>query len=92
MCIDNVSPTEFETNSNTESINISNEQLECLSKRLLPEMRKFFANETVRHEFDEWKKINVRKTYQKIMTWNYNYRRYLFHQNCCNFIVSRAVL
>jgi len=43
-------------NEQTQGIEISNEQIEILARRLLPEIKKFFANEDIRKEFEEWQK------------------------------------
>jgi len=44
----------------TQSIEVSEKQIEILARRLLPEIRKFFADENVKKEFKEWqeKKLN----------------------------------
>jgi hypothetical protein len=36
---------------------ITKEQTDVLARRLLPEIKKFFANEDIRKEFEEWKKL-----------------------------------
>ena len=38
----------------TQSIEVSEKQIEILARRLLPEIRKFFADEETRKEFKEW--------------------------------------
>ena len=43
-------------NEQTQGIEISNKQIEILARRLLPEIKKFFANEDIRKEFEEWQK------------------------------------
>ena len=43
-------------NEQTQGIEISNKQIEILARRLLPEIKKFFANEDIRKEFEEWRK------------------------------------
>ena len=40
----------------TQSIEISEKQIEILARRLLPEIKKFFADENIRKEFEEWRK------------------------------------
>ena len=37
-----------------QSIQISEEQIEILARRLLPEIKRFFADENIRKEFAEW--------------------------------------
>ena len=37
-------------------IEISEKQIEIFARRLLPEIKKFFADENIRKEFEEWKK------------------------------------
>ena len=37
-------------------IEISEKQIEIFARRLLPEIKRFFADEDMREEFDEWKK------------------------------------
>ena len=39
----------------TSGIEIPEKQIEILARRLLPEIKKFFANEDIRKEFEEWK-------------------------------------
>ena len=39
-----------------QSLEISEKQIEIFARRLLPEIKKFFANEDIRKEFEEWKK------------------------------------
>ena len=39
-----------------QSIEVSEKQIEILARRLLPEIRKFFADEEVRKEFKEWQR------------------------------------
>ena len=43
-------------NEQAQGIEISNKQIEILARRLLPEIKKFFANEDIRKEFEEWQK------------------------------------
>ena len=37
-----------------QNIEISEKQIEILARRLLPEIRKFFADEEIQKEFKEW--------------------------------------
>jgi hypothetical protein len=39
-----------------QRIEVSEKQIEILARRLLPEIRKFFSDENIRKEFEEWKK------------------------------------
>ena len=39
-----------------QGLEVSEKQIEILAKRLLPEIRRFFADDNVRKEFEEWKK------------------------------------
>jgi hypothetical protein len=41
----------------TFCIDITKEQTDVLARRLLPEIKKFFADEDIRREFNEWKKM-----------------------------------
>ena len=41
-------------NEQEQSLEISNRQIELLARRLLPEIKKFFANEDTQREFEEW--------------------------------------
>jgi hypothetical protein len=43
----------------TQDFEISNRQVEILARRLLPEIKRFFANEDIRREFEEWQKKQV---------------------------------
>ena len=43
-------------NEQAQGIEISNKQIEILARRLLPEIKKYFANEDIRKEFEEWQK------------------------------------
>jgi len=40
----------------TQAFEISEKQIEILARRLLPEIKKFFANEDIRKEFEEWQR------------------------------------
>jgi hypothetical protein len=43
------------------TIDVTDEQMKRLSKRLLPEIKKFFADEKVKQEFEEWKQNQQNK-------------------------------
>ena len=43
-------------NEQAQGVEISSKQIEILARRLLPEIKKFFANEDIRKEFEEWQK------------------------------------
>ena len=43
-------------NSDTKKLNISDKQIEILARRLLPQIKKFFADEDIRKEFEEWRR------------------------------------
>ena len=43
-------------NEQAYGVEISSKQIEILARRLLPEIKKFFANEDIRKEFEEWQK------------------------------------
>jgi len=43
-------------NNKTQGLNISDKQIEILARRLLPPIKKFFADEDIRKEFEEWRK------------------------------------
>ena len=47
----------------TQGIEVSEKQIEILARRLLPEIKKFFADKNVKKEFKEWqeKKQKVNK-------------------------------
>ena len=40
----------------TQDFQVSEKQIEILARRLLPEIKKFFANEDIRKEFEEWQR------------------------------------
>ena len=46
----------LDIDNQVQSLNISEEQIEILARRLLPEIKKFFADDKIRNEFEEWKK------------------------------------
>jgi len=48
-------------NKQTQDYEISEMQIKVLARRLLPEIKKFFADEKVRQEFEEWQ-ANQQKT------------------------------
>ena len=37
-------------------LDITDKQIEIFARRLLPEIKKFFANEDIRREFEQWKR------------------------------------
>lgn len=39
-----------------KKINITDQQVEIFARRLLPQIKKFFADENIQKEFEEWKK------------------------------------
>lgn len=39
----------------TQGMEVSEKQIEILARRLLPEIRKFFADEMIRKEFEQWR-------------------------------------
>ena len=41
-------------NKQAQTLEISEKQIEIFARRLLPEIKKFFANEDIRKEFEEW--------------------------------------
>ena len=47
-----------------QNIEISEKQIEILARRLLPEIRKFFADEEIRKEFKEWQEKKQNDTGQ----------------------------
>jgi hypothetical protein len=44
-----------------QSLEVSDKQIEILARRLLPVIRRFFADESVRKEFEEWQKERLNK-------------------------------
>ena len=38
------------------NLNITDKQIEIFARRLLPQIKKFFADEDIRKEFEEWQK------------------------------------
>lgn len=44
------------TKKQKHDIEISENQIEIFARRLLPEIKKFFADENIRKEFEEWQK------------------------------------
>ena len=44
-------------------IGVSEKQIEIFARRLLPEIKKFFADEIIRKEFEEWQ---VKQAKEKI--------------------------
>ena len=43
-------------NTQASGIAVSDEQIEILARRLLPEIKRYFADEGVRQEFEEWRR------------------------------------
>ena len=43
-------------NANAPSIEVSDRQIEIFARRLLPEIKRYFADESVRQEFEAWKR------------------------------------
>jgi len=43
-------------NEQAQGLEILNKQIEILARRLLPEIKKFFANEDTQREFEKWQK------------------------------------
>ena len=43
-------------NAQPHSIEVSEMQIEILARRLLPEIKRFFADENIRLEFEEWQR------------------------------------
>ena len=44
-----------------KGLDITDKQIEIFARRLLPEIKKFFADEGIRQEFEEWKKQQQEK-------------------------------
>jgi len=43
-------------NNQNQGLNITEKQIEILARRLLPQIKKFFADEDIRKEFEEWRR------------------------------------
>jgi len=43
-------------NDSTTKIEFSDEQIEIFARRIMPEIKKYFADENVKKEFQEWQK------------------------------------
>ena len=43
-------------NESTPKIEFSDEQIEIFARRIMPEIKKYFANENVKKEFKEWQR------------------------------------
>ena len=41
-------------NTHTPGIEISDRQIDIFARRLLPEVKRFFADENIQQEFEEW--------------------------------------
>ena len=39
-----------------KDLNITDKQIEIFARRLLPEIKRFFADEDIRKEFEEWRR------------------------------------
>jgi len=51
-------------NSQTAIIEVSDRQIEIFARRLLPEIKRYFADEVIRKEFAEWqRKQQISKTH-----------------------------
>ena len=44
------------SNAQTPSIEVSEQQIEIFARRLLPEIKRFFTDENIRLEFEEWQR------------------------------------
>jgi len=49
-------------NESTPKVEFSDEQIEIFARRMLPALRRFFTDENVKKEFEEWKKWQEIKT------------------------------
>ena len=56
MKSDKVKSDEISGSAQTMDIEISEKQIEIFARRLLPEIKRFFADENVKKEFEEWQK------------------------------------
>ena len=43
-------------NEQPPSLEVSEMQIEIFARRLLPEIKRFFADENIRQEFEEWQR------------------------------------
>ena len=43
-------------NESTPKIEYSNEQIEIFARRIMPEIKRYFADENVKKEFQEWQR------------------------------------
>jgi len=50
----NKNPKTNKGNSQTPLIEVSDRQIEIFARRLLPEIKRFFADENIRREFEDW--------------------------------------
>ena len=48
-------------NNNSPKLVVTDKQIEILARRLLPEIKRFFANEDIRKEFEEWQQKQQNK-------------------------------
>ena len=49
-------PEGIDKNNQVSAFEVSDNQIEILARRLLPEIKKFFADENIQKEFEEWQK------------------------------------
>jgi len=42
-------------------IEITEKQIEIFAKRILPEIKRFFVDENIRQEFEEWREKQIKK-------------------------------
>ena len=47
---------DINTTNQAQGLDITDKQIEIFARRLLPEIKKFFANEDIRREFEQWKR------------------------------------
>jgi len=47
---------DINTTNQAQVLDITDKQIEIFARRLLPEIKKFFANEDIRREFEQWKR------------------------------------
>jgi len=47
---------EVNENNKLQGLSVSDKQIEILARRLLPQIKKFFADEDIQKEFEEWRK------------------------------------
>ena len=49
-------------NKQSHNIEFSDDQIEIFARRMLPALRRYFADENVKREFEKWKKQQKTKT------------------------------